>query len=582
MLASAFALVSACAATDTKSWRDDRPEPPSGGGGGVSADTGGAWAGDADAGGDSAAGAGGADRWPEPSADDRARLGIDFGAELDVLANDALVRDEVVIEISLAAAHGTAVVQSNRNVAYTPHWHYAGEDSFRYRVLLGDVVIGEAAVALTIVPSEWLLVGPHAYEQQARALPAELALGLTASVWDVDAHGVLWGSGGEELSLQAAVWREIVTLERLGGKDESGFHHVSSTGRVAGFAGNSDHRQGVVRNADGALTFWTVPEVDWLSFYALEGSSTALGAARGVATFGDLQVHAVRVELGATPVISVVTVPATAVASEVHGADGQGRAVGWFESDAGKVQGFVSVGDAAEAVAPPGADFATASDLDAGWVVGSARAAGAAHPEGFVFDGEAYTTVRLKDALATEVLGLGPGRELTGRFRDAAGTSLGFVSRPVAPNPAVARYFQAPEPIDSGIEHACSHSVLGPFETLVPGRELGAGAAFWSGHTSYTVVMPVEATSVVWLVYRAYAAGKLTLFIDEDVSLRLYGEDGQRLAAGLMARTAQCASIGWLQQFALPAPGNYAVAIEAAGLSHVHMIAEKYWIYAGK
>ncbi len=78
----------------------------------------------------------------------------DTAATVAVLANDTdLDGDTVVVSAATTPAHGTAVVNPDGTITYTPAANYHGADSFSYTVGDGNGGTGSATVSVTVTPT---------------------------------------------------------------------------------------------------------------------------------------------------------------------------------------------------------------------------------------------------------------------------------------------------------------------------------------------------------------------------------------------------------------------------------------------
>ncbi len=90
---------------------------------------------------------------------DTATLSEDSTLTVDVLANDTGTGNTpLTLVVETAPTHGSAVVQSDNRVLYTPQANYNGPDSFTYRITDADLDTVTATVALTITPANDLPV----------------------------------------------------------------------------------------------------------------------------------------------------------------------------------------------------------------------------------------------------------------------------------------------------------------------------------------------------------------------------------------------------------------------------------------
>ena len=84
--------------------------------------------------------------------DDTAITNEDNAVTIDVLANDSDPDGDVLTIVSISVpSHGTAVVNADDTVTYTPNANYSGSDSFSYTISDGEL-FDTALVAITILP----------------------------------------------------------------------------------------------------------------------------------------------------------------------------------------------------------------------------------------------------------------------------------------------------------------------------------------------------------------------------------------------------------------------------------------------
>ncbi len=90
---------------------------------------------------------------------DTATLSEDSTLTVDVLANDTGTGNTpLTVVVETAPTHGSAVVQPDNQVLYTPEANYNGADSFTYRITDADSDTVTATVTLTITPANDLPV----------------------------------------------------------------------------------------------------------------------------------------------------------------------------------------------------------------------------------------------------------------------------------------------------------------------------------------------------------------------------------------------------------------------------------------
>jgi uncharacterized protein (TIGR03382 family) len=83
--------------------------------------------------------------------DDTQSLAEDAAATVTVLGNDTgLLDTPLTVAVTVQPLHGTAVVNANNTITYTPAANYNGPDTFTYRVTDGDGDLDTAVVSLTV------------------------------------------------------------------------------------------------------------------------------------------------------------------------------------------------------------------------------------------------------------------------------------------------------------------------------------------------------------------------------------------------------------------------------------------------
>ncbi|MEL7182077.1 MAG: Ig-like domain-containing protein, partial [Pseudomonadota bacterium] len=137
---------------------------------------------------------------PPVAQGDSATLAEDGSAVLDVLANDSDPNgDPLSVTGVTQPTHGTAVVNGNGTITYTPDADYAGADSFTYMMTDGFGGTAQAVVSLTITPEN---DGPEAADDSA-SIAEDTATVLTVLDNDMDVEGDTLTITGIEGSVQA-------------------------------------------------------------------------------------------------------------------------------------------------------------------------------------------------------------------------------------------------------------------------------------------------------------------------------------------------------------------------------------------
>ena len=135
---------------------------------------------------------------------DAATVDEDGAVSVAVLANDSDVDGDALSVTSVGApAHGTAVLQSDGTVLYTPVANYNGGDSFVYSISDGNGGTDSAFVALTVTPVNDPPVATDSSALVAEDTPEDVPLNatdidgdpLTYAIVTPPAHGTLSGSG---------------------------------------------------------------------------------------------------------------------------------------------------------------------------------------------------------------------------------------------------------------------------------------------------------------------------------------------------------------------------------------------------
>jgi hypothetical protein len=105
---------------------------------------------------------------PPVAADDTATTAEDTAVDINVLANDSDVEDDdLTVTITTAPTNGTATVNANNSVTYTPNADFNGQDTFTYTVDDGnDTDTAEVTVTVTPVNDPFV---------DAAEVPAELS-----------------------------------------------------------------------------------------------------------------------------------------------------------------------------------------------------------------------------------------------------------------------------------------------------------------------------------------------------------------------------------------------------------------------
>jgi large repetitive protein len=253
---------------------------------------------------------------PVPVAnDDAVSVAEDVPGFLDVLSNDTGLSDTpLVVAITVAPTHGTAVVQGNQTVLYSPAANYHGADAFTYRVTDSTADTDTAEVAVTVTP-----VDDHpAAVDDARTIEEDSTAAIAVTANDT-------GTGDQPLTVT------IETAPQHGSATAEAGASVSYE-PTADFAGTDTFRY-TVRDADGdvssATVTMTVTPVNDTPLAVGDVVSTRAGEARIVAVL-DNDVDADSDELA---VLLLTIPPHGAAAIRSDGTVGYTPAAGYTGTD---------------------------------------------------------------------------------------------------------------------------------------------------------------------------------------------------------------------------------------------------------
>jgi len=166
---------------------------------------------------------------------------------------------------------------------------------------------------------------------------------------------------------------------------------------------------------------------------------------------------------------------------------------------------------------------------------------------------------------------LGSARDVEGHWRPAS-------LLPVAAPPRV-RLEKGVEAPDPELAHACGHTTLGPFASLVATDNVDTTSTIVRTHTSYAVTRVGSVpTSVVKLSNTR--AGQITLHLSRFVPLRLVDPDGARVRPTFADDTELCADLSAFVQFDLTKVGTYVVELGPTPLDNFRIVYERTWIVA--
>ena len=118
--------------------------------------------------------------------DDAVTSAEDTAVSIAVLANDTeLDGDPLTVTSATAAAHGTAAVNADGTITYTPAGNYHGADRFTYTIGDGTGASATATVTVTVTPTN---DGPVAVDDAATTVE-DTAVGIAVLVNDSDLDG---------------------------------------------------------------------------------------------------------------------------------------------------------------------------------------------------------------------------------------------------------------------------------------------------------------------------------------------------------------------------------------------------------
>jgi hypothetical protein len=121
------------------------------------------------------------------AAGDSASTPEDTLVTIPVLANDTVLDQPAVVTLATTPANGTATVNSNNTVDYTPSSNYFGPDFFTYQVTDLDGQSATATVSITITPVD---DGPPIATEDAATTPEGTAVGVAVLANDTVKDGL--------------------------------------------------------------------------------------------------------------------------------------------------------------------------------------------------------------------------------------------------------------------------------------------------------------------------------------------------------------------------------------------------------
>jgi hypothetical protein len=220
---------------------------------------------------------------PPVAVDDAAETSEDTPVTIDVLANDADVDEDALTVISVTTpAHGTAVINQDSTVTYTPAANFFGEDSFDYTVSDGQggtdtatvtvavsavddapTAVDDAASAPTGAPVSINVVANDADPETAPAatlvaseafLPAGFTfnIGFVNEIARVAQTGYLYVSGGRGIAaIDPATYTPGTAVPTIdlasGGIGAATFHQVNDSTSIVYFR----HGPNIITAIDG-------------------------------------------------------------------------------------------------------------------------------------------------------------------------------------------------------------------------------------------------------------------------------------------------------------------------------------------
>ena len=130
------------------------------------------------------------------AADNSATTPEDVAVTVAVLANDSDADGQPLTPVNVSApAHGTATVNPNRTITYTPAKDYFGPDSFTYQASDGSLLSNVATVSLTVTPvDDAPVANPDVYTLNEGGTLTVPAPGVLANDTDVDSPTTLEAS----------------------------------------------------------------------------------------------------------------------------------------------------------------------------------------------------------------------------------------------------------------------------------------------------------------------------------------------------------------------------------------------------
>jgi|GEM_PF-5933061 len=512
----------------------------------------------------------------------------DWVVTFDVLDNDGPVPASAEIVIVAEPEHGEAVATRSaalgRAVRYRPGWRYSGADSFRYRVVDGFDVIGEAEVTVTVEATTFVEIDETIYQVEFDGLDAAPAPDGDRTAWWTVLRDV--ADDGRALGHR-----------RLGSDDETGWivdagshEDVGSAGltRLLRFEGSSV--LGVTRVDDALEGFedtGTEPVLRWSVAGALETRPV------GRQTDGAM-VLSVQREGGSSVLLE--NADSTVAHPALDGVDARA-----YAATGDLVVGELATGDgllvdgATVTAVPPadGADQLRIEDVvdgDQRLFVGSERSTSGRWQAFLATDPAERFALVLPNALDSWAHGANDAGDVVGSFRDVQGFVRAYRLR-VHAVPEGQLWAPAPEPDLGEIDHACGHARSGPFEgrDAATSPELASDILLDIPHIAYRVrlvdeaaVEPEPSTAPElesrdsWLTLTAMRNDQNTaLLFNHPVSIRVFEADGTPIEAVQDDVTSGCENIVRWAQFQLPeAGGDYRVVLGGAALDEVQVVLE--------
>jgi hypothetical protein len=502
-------------------------------------------------------------------------------ARFDVLANDGPIASDASVRIVEAPTRGVVSVEEDGRCRYRSDWHVDGVDRFTYALIEGGVERARHRVEIEVRDELWLALGGRPYRAHLdvggapaeRDAPADWETVLRDvsddGRWFVGerlrgevTRGFSIDEGGAATEL--VIGEQATYARRIEGADVLGGTRLA-VGTTQGLRASRAGLVLVAWEGPGAVATWPLGVQDGVMVARIDEATTRSGARLSRLASGE--VMAAPLELGG------------GAPNAVAGT----RLAGVRAHDA-RMTGFVREGAGAlEPVEVPDALEVSVEDIDAaGWSVGRVVRGGPFETSFVRAPTGELDALSLRTMLETSAFGLSARGDIVGSVRDIAGFRRSLWLEPVT-DPRVAAMELSPteEPPHPGIDHACFHARLGPFESVDASTtaDLAAAVALRAGHVTYTVTL-VGARSYI-AIHAVRPDEEIAVFLETRSSVvRPLDREGRNVRPAFAERTDTCAQLGFLMQVRAPASGPVILEIESTEPT-LTFVLERTWVYRG-